>query len=89
MSAILLASEFFGAVKKIASLIPEFSERRKKEIAKETEKHLDLETKFNKMALEFKVGSRSDELLGLADAVNAQDKKIRNLYVIYAKELRG
>lgn len=85
----LLLTEFFGAIKEIASLVPNFSEKRKKELDEETRILFDLGKKFNNAAVEFKPGSRSDELLGLADDVNSQEKALRDLYVIYAKELRG
>ena len=78
----------FGAIKEIASLIPDFSERKKAEIEKETNEYYSLMNKFNKAALEFGVGSHSDELLGLADAVNLQAKKLADLYMIYAKEIK-
>ena len=83
----VLLSKFFGAIGDISNLIPNFSERRKKELAEETKKLAALENAFNHAAVSFGSGSRSDELLGLADTVNAQDKKLKNLIIIYAKEL--
>lgn len=85
----LAASEFFGAVKGIVSLIPKFDERKKKAIEKETEILATIEKKLNDAALEFTIGSRTDEILGLSDALKAQELKLKNLYIIYEKELRG
>lgn len=84
-----LASNFFGAVKEIASLIPNFSEEKKEMLEDETRKLEALEKSFNDSAVSFKMGSRPDELLALAEAVRTQEKKLRELYVIYAKELRS
>lgn len=84
----VMLSELFGAIKEIASLVPEFSEKRKKEIQEETDLYLLLEKRFNDMAVVFDIGSRSDELLGIADALNAQSEKLKNLYVIYAEEIK-
>ena len=86
---VLLLGEFFGAIKEISKKVPDFSENRKKEISKETEKLLELEEKFNNEALSFGIGSRSDEILAIADSVNKQSEKLKNLYVIYAKELES
>lgn len=85
---ITLLSEFFGAVKEIASLIPNFSEKRKRELQKETDLYIELEKNFEDAAVQFDIGSRSDELLGLAAAVQSQNEKLKSLYIIYAKELK-
>lgn len=85
----LLASEFFGAVKNITALVPKFDERKKKAIEEETEKLAIIEKRFNDVAVEFRIGSRTDELMGLADLYKAQELKLKNLYIIYDKELRG
>lgn len=82
------ATELFKAISSIAALVPEFGERRKKEIADETELLLKYEAQFSRAAMEFVAGSRSDELLGLADVVKRQESKIKNLIMIYAKELQ-
>ena len=84
-----MLSELFGAIKEIASLVPEFSERKRKGIEKETEKLEWLSKEFFDASVAFQPGSRSDELLGLAKAVNDQTTKMTKLYVLYAKELRG
>ena len=83
------AGEFFGALKEIFIRLPKFDEKKKQLIEKETEKYLALESEFYKSALEFNHNSRSDELLGLADLVREQEKKLKELYKIYAKELSG
>lgn len=89
MSYVLLASEFFKAIGEIASLVPTFSERRKKELAKEIKNLSDLEKSFNDLAVSFQIGSSSRELLGMADAVNTQEKKLKDLIGLYAKELKS
>lgn len=83
------ATEFFGAVREIFNFIPNFSERRRREIHEETRELLRLRTKFNRTALEFNQHSRSDELLGLADAVKNQEEKLRRMVITFAQELRG
>ena len=82
------AGEFFGAVSDIVSLLPQFDERKKKMIEKETRILIAMEESFNKAAVEFDISSRPDELLGLADAYKSQEKKLKNLIKLYASELK-
>lgn len=79
----------FTAISEVASLVPKFDEKKKAKVDKETSKLRELEEDFQKAALEFSLNSFSDELLGLADAVKSQEKKVEDLWVIYAKELKG
>ena len=85
--AITLLTAFFGATESVAKLFPKFSEKQKKKIEKECSYHAKLKKEFNKMALEFDIGSNSDELLEVGDLVKAQKEKIQSLYRLYAKEL--
>lgn len=81
------ASKFFQAISDISSLVPKFGEKRKKELDAETRLLSKLEKAFQDAVVTFKDGSRSDELLGLADELSNQKDKLEKLVIIYAKEL--
>lgn len=83
------AGEFFGAIKTVFSKFAGPELRKKYKIEKEIDKYLELEASFNKAAVSFDNNSISNELLGLADEVTKQDKKIKSLWVLYAKEIKG
>lgn len=83
------AGEFFGALKTVFSKMASPELRKKYDIEKETDKLLELDSEFRKVAVGFNANSRSDELLGLADEVNKQEKKIKSMWVLYATEING
>lgn len=84
-----MLTELFGAINTIASLVPEFSEEKKELLQKETEVYSKLERILNKIMLEFKIGSNTDEMFAISEELNYQAKKLKNLYVIYAQEIKG
>ena len=85
---LLLLSEFFGAIKEIAKLIPDFPEKIKKQIDDETKILVTLEREVHDASVTFGAGSSSDELLGMVDDMNAQAEKLKHLYILFAKELK-
>ncbi len=84
---VLLISEVLKVAGEALSLIPEFSEKRKREIQKELNSLYELEKEFNNFSASFKIGSSTDELLGISDQYNLQANKIKDLMQLYAKEL--
>jgi len=77
----------FGATKAVAELWPKFSEKQKKKIEGKYNTYISLKKRFNKAAVEFEIGSNSDELLALSDEVRIKKEEIHNLYRLYAKEI--
>jgi len=86
---IALGTAFFGAVSEISSLIPDFGEKRRKELAELTASIINSHKRLRDYALEFNEGSSSDVLFGLSEDVKVQEKLYKEKIVIYAKELRG
>jgi len=86
---VVLDSAFFGAISDITKLVPKFSERRKKEIQEETLKLKSLEYLFHRKAVEFSRESFSNEILGIAYELKKQSEYLKELYVIYAKEIKA
>jgi hypothetical protein len=81
--------QFFGAIREIASLIPDFGEERKKEIDKLTEDLFFKKQVLKNYAVSFNDDSNPDVLMGLADAVKKSENLLQEKYIIYSKELRG
>ena len=86
---VLLATEFFSALSDGFQLIPKFPERRKKEIQKEIKILAEKEKQFLDYAHAFEIGSDADVLMGLQNIFKVQEKKIKDLFILYAKELES
>ena len=82
------AGEFFGAVKELASLVPNFGERRQKEIDDETGILLSLEKTLEDRAVSFKLGDRIDEVIALSEMVTKQKRVIENKYILFNKQIK-
>ena len=67
--------------------IPSAAQQKKKQFEKETMRLIDYDSQFKKAAVKFDIDGRTDELLGLADAVNKQSAVVMELARIYEKEL--
>jgi len=80
---------FFGAVREIALLVPQFDERKKSMIEKKHDSLELAEKALNDYAVSFGMGSSTDVLMGLADDVRTKRDSLQNLYVLYASEIRG
>ena len=85
----MAAGELFKAVNTIASKVPDFGEKKKEDIEKQTNIYLRAEKRFIDAAVAFNTGGRSDELLGLADIMKAEGKKLSKMIILYANELKG
>ena len=79
----------FKTVGILGSKIPNASERAKKRLKDETEKYFVFKEAFENMAVSFGVGSRSDELLGLADKVRIQGEYLSSIMVIFASDIES
>jgi hypothetical protein len=89
METTVLIGEFLKVVTGVLSLIPTFEEKKKVLLEKETNKLLEIEKAFQDAAVSFDLNSYADELLGLADQLTSQSKKVKTLITIYSKELQA
>jgi len=87
MGVVEMLGAAFGATEAVAELFPKFSEKQKKKIEAEYNFYLSIKKRFEKLAVEFDVGSSTDELLGLSDEIISKKSHIENLYKLYKKEI--
>jgi len=85
----IAATETAKMINSFIQALPKFNEKQKKKMEKETNKLIKLDKLYRDAEVAYGVGSISNELLGIVDAYNDQEEKLKMLYKTYEKELKS